>query len=151
MARVVPVLLCMTILVASPPPASADTADLELLEAVRQGREDEVRRLLDAGADVNFRDDHGRTALQVAAREGHAAIANVLVSNGASVSIPDANGSSALLYAATNGHAEILRLLLDGGANVNARNADGGTALHKAALSLSTLMRFASCWTLAQT
>jgi ankyrin repeat protein len=46
--------------------------------AAQHGHDEVVRRLLAAGADVNARGDHGRTALDFASANGHAATARIL-------------------------------------------------------------------------
>ena len=47
--------------------------------AVRQGRTDMVKMLLDTGADTNVQDDEGSTALMCAAEHGHTEIVKMLL------------------------------------------------------------------------
>ena len=54
-----------------------------------------VRYLLDAGANVDDRDDRGRTALMIAAEGGHAEVANLLLARGADPSLKDKAGKRA--------------------------------------------------------
>jgi ankyrin repeat protein len=44
----------------------------EWRDAVRRASVDELERLLASGADIDARDEHGQTALMLAAREGRA-------------------------------------------------------------------------------
>lgn len=50
-----------------------------LMFAVRQGRTDMVKMLLDTGADTNVQDDEGSTALMCAAEHGHTEIIKMLL------------------------------------------------------------------------
>jgi ankyrin repeat protein len=49
----------------------------KLIDAAQRGREDIVKKLIDAGADVNTK-EHGRTALSWAAFSGFAGIVKML-------------------------------------------------------------------------
>ena len=51
-----------------------------------------ARVLIEAGADVNKRCEHGRTALHMAAAWGHADVAQLLLENGADATIVDDEG-----------------------------------------------------------
>jgi ankyrin repeat protein len=95
-----------------------------------------IHLLLEKGADVNYRNAHGATALMLMAGEGNPALA-LLLAKGADVNARDDEGNTALLYAARffvrgwprrNGWA-----LLEKGADVNASNRLGETALILAA------------------
>jgi hypothetical protein len=92
-----------------------------------------VRLLLNRGADVNAKDNDGRTALRRAADEGHEAMARLLLDRGADVDVKDNDGETVLRRAAVRGHEAVMQLLLDRGAAVNAKNNDGETTLQEAA------------------
>ncbi len=66
-----------------------------------------VNSLLDHGADINARDDEGRTPLMTALSIGHLAVAEALVDRGADVTISDNNGNTALSQSLLPGFAEI--------------------------------------------
>lgn len=93
-----------------------------LQAAAEIGSLDLVKRLLNAGADVNAppAEDSGATALQVAAMYGFIGIACLLLEKGAEVNAPPAKkeGRTALEGAAEHGRIDMLQLLLNCGAKV---------------------------------
>jgi ankyrin repeat protein len=94
----------------------------ELLLAVHSGSEDEVRRLLAAGADINGTDAEGMTPLMASAMNGHLEIARLLLASGASRVRVNTWGLSARDIAAWHGH-EALAVLLDGGGELSEKAA----------------------------
>jgi len=72
-----------------------------LHDAVRTGSEDTVRRLIDAGADVNAVDEDGRTPLHDAARTSSGYTIRKLIDAGADVNAVDKDGRTPLHDAAS--------------------------------------------------
>jgi ankyrin repeat protein len=87
---------------------------------------DEVRRLLDAGADVSMANNYGATPMSLAAEIGHTELLKLLLDHGANVESPNADNETALLLVARTGNVDAARLLLDHGAAVDARESWGG-------------------------
>lgn len=85
-----------------------------------------VKRLVEAGADVNL---YGWPPLIYATFNGHLAVVEYLLGKGAEVNATTANGSTALLFAARFGHIEIVQLLLRNKADPNIANERGATAI----------------------
>jgi len=109
-----------------------------LQRAAYVGNTNEVRRLLDAGADVNTRGGgvaaYTETALMAAAYEGQAETVRLLLERGADVNVRGYYYDyTALIWAATAGRTECARLLLGKGADVNATDSQGWTTLTHAA------------------
>ena len=78
------------------------------------GHVEVVRRLLDAGADVNQPSVDAKTALMGAAMNGHPAVVELLLSRGADKSLRNAWDETAYQLAETSltrGHDECARLL----------------------------------------
>ncbi|XP_069805603.1 ankyrin repeat domain-containing protein 63 [Dendropsophus ebraccatus] len=98
-----------------------------------------VRLLLDKGADVNGRDESGRTALSLACELGHLDAVKLLVQHSADPEIPDRHGNRALMYAASCGHSAELLFLLRSykrfGLRLDATNRAGISALDAARVS----------------
>jgi ankyrin repeat protein len=78
-----------------------------------------LRRLIEAGADVNAAQPDGATALHWAAYHGDVSQATLLLGAGADVSAANRNGSTALWLAASHGDAPMVAALLAGGASAN--------------------------------
>ncbi len=99
---------------------------------VEKGDHEEIQRLIDAGIDVNIRDDRGSTALIEAAKWGYDS--RMLLNAKAEVNIRDGSGSTALIEATLGGHTAMVRDLLKvPGIDVNIRSDTGSTALILAA------------------
>jgi TonB family protein len=104
-----------------------------LLTAAGEGRVDDVRALLDAGLDVNARNEDAWTPLLYAALGGHPEVVNLLLEYGADVNASNSAGWTPLIAAAMSGRAEVVGMLLERGADVNAGDTSGQTALMYAA------------------
>jgi hypothetical protein len=94
--------------------------------------------LLEAGADVNARNDRGATALMAAAAVGHIANVERLLAAGADLEAQGGGGGTALMTAALLGRTAIVDVLLAAGADLEARSNGGATALMDASAYGST-------------
>jgi len=129
-----------------------------LFKAVAKGGLAKVKSLINAGMDVNTRDNYGMIALVNASRNGHTEIVKFLIDNGADKSYfedaliatsnidivkllidygVDINASNryynnALTLAAVYGYSDIVKLLIENGANINYAGEEGSTALMNA-------------------
>jgi ankyrin repeat protein len=98
--------------------------------AVYEGDVAEVRRLLDAGADVSLANKYGATAMSLAAEVADTEVLKLLLDAGADADSPNLDGQTALMAVARTGNAAAAQALLDHGATVDARERWGGqTAL----------------------
>ena len=88
-----------------------------------------IRDLLSEGADIDARDEAGRTALLIATHDNRIAVARALIEAGADVNAKDRIDDGPYLYAGARGHLEILKMTLAHGADVKSTNRYGGTAL----------------------
>jgi ankyrin repeat protein len=111
------------------PPAQAGA----LHDAAKAGELEQVKALLDKGADPEARDNNGESPLNWAALAGHRKVAELLIERGAAVDGRNNGGFMALHAAALRGHLALVDLLATA-AVVNDRNNRAMTsALHLAA------------------
>jgi hypothetical protein len=106
----------------------AGNLNSDLLTAAKQGDTNQVKDLLDRGADVNAKHKGGQTALMYAVIKGHTDTIKILLDKGADVNAKDMYGDTALMEATFKGHTDTIKILLDRGADVNAKDEDGYTA-----------------------
>ena len=102
-----------------------------LLHAAKHGKLENVRELIAKGANVNVKDNEGKTPLVRAVTNQHKAVVKALLELKANVDQGDRAGVTPLMFASKMGSVEIVQLLLDGGANVNKTDNDLQTALMK--------------------
>ncbi|XP_055954452.1 protein phosphatase 1 regulatory subunit 12A isoform X11 [Patella vulgata] len=95
------------------------------LAACSSSDTEEVKKLLDRGADINTSNIDGLTALHQACIDDNQDMVEFLVDNGAEVDVCDNEGWTPLHATASCGFTEIARYLIKRGANVAAVNNDG--------------------------
>ncbi|HEX7176660.1 MAG TPA: ankyrin repeat domain-containing protein [Pyrinomonadaceae bacterium] len=103
-----------------------------LLRAAREGDAAGVRRLLEAGADADTRDESAWTPLMLAAVGGHTEAVGMLLAGGAQPNARNDKGWTPLMLAVSLGDAGLARALLDAGADPNVRDNEGLTPLMQA-------------------
>ncbi|XP_077790883.1 protein phosphatase 1 regulatory subunit 12A isoform X5 [Podarcis muralis] len=99
------------------------------LAACSSGDTDEVLRLLERGADINYANVDGLTALHQACIDDNVDMVKFLVENGANINQPDNEGWIPLHAAASCGYLDIAEYLISQGAHVGAVNSEGDTPL----------------------
>jgi uncharacterized protein len=112
-------------------PYSEDNS--KLLKAAKKGSLEDVKTLLEKGADLHAKDQNGLTVLVYAVLSGNVELVKHLVNRGAGVNARDEDGSTALMVASRLGNVDVMTLLADHGADVNVKGNDGKTALMAAA------------------
>ena len=100
-----------------------------LLRAAESGDADAVTTALDAGADIESRDSHDRTALLIAATEDHVHAARVLLERGADVNALDDRHDTPWLVTGVTGSVAMLEALLPAGPDLTIRNRYGGISV----------------------
>ncbi|XP_041833154.1 protein phosphatase 1 regulatory subunit 12A isoform X1 [Melanotaenia boesemani] len=99
------------------------------LAACSSGDTEEVLRMLDRGADINYANVDGLTALHQACIDDNVDMVTFLVEHGASVNQPDNEGWIPLHAAASCGYLDIAEYLIGQGTNVGVVNSEGETPL----------------------
>ena len=93
-------------------PHHRETVTPPLVAAAAGGSVECVRLILEAGAEIDVRDEDGATPLMVAATYGHTKVVQELLSRNAETKLKDRFGNSALSSAAIKGHSETCNVLL---------------------------------------
>ncbi|XP_058273105.1 protein phosphatase 1 regulatory subunit 12A isoform X10 [Hemibagrus wyckioides] len=99
------------------------------LAACSSGDTEEVLRLLERGADINYANVDGLTALHQACIDDNVDMVTFLVEHGACINQPDNEGWIPLHAAASCGYLDIAEYLISEGANVGVVNSEGETPL----------------------
>ncbi|XP_067913221.1 protein phosphatase 1 regulatory subunit 12A-like isoform X3 [Heterodontus francisci] len=95
------------------------------LAACSSGDTEEVKRLLDRGADINYANVDGLTALHQACIDENLEMVKFLVEHCADTNQPDNEGWTPLHAVASCGYINIAEYLINNGANVAAVNSEG--------------------------
>jgi len=113
---------------ATPQCQAAESADI--WRAAARGDVEAIQQQLDAGVDVDAKEQPGGSSpLLVAAVFGRQEAARLLIEKGANVNAKSNDGATALHGAAFFCHPKLVKLLLAKGAAVNAKNKRGETPL----------------------
>ncbi|XP_048863277.1 protein phosphatase 1 regulatory subunit 12A-like isoform X5 [Brienomyrus brachyistius] len=99
------------------------------LAACSSGDTEEVLRMLERGADINYANVDGLTALHQACIDDNVDMVTFLVEHGACVNQPDNEGWIPLHAAASCGYMDIAEYLISQGASVGVVNSEGETPL----------------------
>ncbi|KAH7269124.1 ankyrin repeat-containing domain protein, partial [Fusarium redolens] len=109
-----------------------------LHEACYSGRFEEVKFLLDNGAQSGIKDSAGSTPLHYAVLGGSEDTVSLLASRSSvreSIDEPDAKGNPALIVAILRQNRPMVQALIANGASVEHQDSAGLTALHHAAIA----------------
>ncbi|MFI5910858.1 ankyrin repeat domain-containing protein [Dactylosporangium sp. NPDC051541] len=113
----------------APAPAPEGTMTADLLTAAAAGDTEGVRAALAAGADLEARDEHRRTALLLAAANDRVEAARVLVAAGADPDALDDRHDTPWLVTGVTGSVAMLEALLPAGPDLTVVNRYGGVSV----------------------
>jgi len=88
------------------------TLDMLLLDEAADPDSIRFKEVLDAGVDIEVKDDKGLTALMIASLYGNTRAVELLIAKGANVNARADDGTCALMHASFTGNTAIAELLL---------------------------------------
>lgn len=94
----------------------------DYFEAALEGNLDKVQDAVNAGVDVNAKDENEHSALMLAAYNGHHHVIAWLIEKGAEVDAVDGMNRTALMFASTGPFSKAVEVLLQAGADINAKD-----------------------------
>ncbi|KAE8099735.1 hypothetical protein FH972_017691 [Carpinus fangiana] len=100
-----------------------------LCVAARKGEVRTIQKLVENGAAINGRDQHGWTALHRASFKGKVDAVRALMEKGIDIDAKDEDGYTALHCAVEAGQTDVIEMLVKKGADVEARTNKGVTPL----------------------
>jgi ankyrin repeat protein len=103
-----------------------------LVAATKANHIDAAQALIEAGADVNAKDDIQDSAYLYAGARGHDEILRLTLENGADLASTNRFGGTALIPASERGLLPTVEILLEAGVDPNHVNNLNWTALHEA-------------------
>jgi len=111
-----------------------DLGDLPLHHAAINGHMEVARLMLEAGCDVNCKNNQGMRPLHDAAAKGYTEIVQLLLNvSGCNVDCLNRDKDTPLHQAVKYGRAGVVQQLISAGAHVDCQNRKGSTPLHLAA------------------
>lgn len=105
-----------------------------LADAAWDGEIETVKSLVEKGAQIESKDEAGRTVLALAAIQKQMEVLKFLIEKKADVNAKDDAGITALIWCARAGNVDEVNVLIAAGADLEAADADGMTATKLAAL-----------------
>lgn len=113
----------------TPARAPGAKADERLRNAATAGNADAVRAAVREGANLEARDEQGRTALLLAAKNDRADVARVLIELGANPDALDEQHDTPWLVTGETGSVEMAEILLEAEPDLTIRNRFGGVSI----------------------
>jgi ankyrin repeat protein len=108
--------------------------EYNLIIASSKGYDDEVKRLISRGADIDTETSTGATPLFFAISNDHLSVVNILLSSGADPNKLTNTRETPLILASRRNNIEIAESLIRNGGDINHQDMYGATALHYAAI-----------------
>jgi ankyrin repeat protein len=105
------------------------TDDIPLINAVNNKNYNEVKKLLEKGANPNSKNKYGVSTLILASYNGSFVIVKLLLEAGADVNAKDRDGDTALHNGVYKKHERVVTTLLNHDADINIKNSKGKTPL----------------------
>ncbi len=104
--------------------------ELKLLKACENDDFNQVKNLVENGADLEIKNEEGQTPLFISVKKNNLLMATYLMAKGADLNARDHTMLTPWLFAGANGHHKILMEALKYYPDVKSTNRFGGTVLH---------------------
>ncbi|HEU0065715.1 MAG TPA: ankyrin repeat domain-containing protein [Sphingomonas sp.] len=133
--HLLPALIAPILVFAAPVAAQQQSESYKFLQAVRDGKGNDVIQMVDRPGSniINTRDrSTGETALHIVTKRGDLPYINYLLQKGADANARDQQGNTPLLIAVGGGRDDVMTVLLAFKANPNLGNSAGETPLIRA-------------------
>jgi len=101
---------------------------MSVIDVCKRGDENALRKLLEAGCDIEERDNFGFTGFIWACRYGRKDIVAILLETDCKINTQNNIGNTGLIWACSNGHKDIVAMLLKIGCDINKQNICESTA-----------------------
>ena len=111
------------------PEVDLDHKCTALHAAVQVNHPDIVQVLIDAGTDIEMKNNDGRSPLHMASCLGALTTVKMLVKAGVDLDQRDGNNFTALRAAVKGKHADVVQVLIDAGADIETKDAEGRSPL----------------------
>ena len=108
--------------------------DQEFLKAIQYNKLALAKRLHSDGANVNCRNDEGRSPLHLSIYSEWDPISRYIIASGADLDAKGKFGGTPVHMAAFKGNIGIVRLMVKKGADVRSKDSNGNIPLHLAAM-----------------
>lgn len=102
------------------------------ISSIKNNDIENARKFLNAGADIDAKDDDGWTALMYSAHYDYEESLLFLIKNEAGLNIKAENGMTSLMYAAIKGNISAAKILVNEKADINILDRNGWSALDHA-------------------
>ena len=89
--------------------------DTPLLYAIKNDKYNNVKKLIEHGANIEYKNNNGFSALLIASKYGYKDIVELLISHNVDINAKDYRGNTSLVYAH---NSEIVSILIENGANI---------------------------------
>ncbi|HAV93458.1 MAG TPA: hypothetical protein DCW33_01155, partial [Proteobacteria bacterium] len=101
----------------------------QLMEACKEGHDEDVSKLPEAVADINAKYEDGRIMLTIAYDRGNESVVKRLIDTATNLNITDGDGQTALMIACKRVDEKIISQLIEAEVDVNAKDHFRKTAL----------------------
>jgi ankyrin repeat protein len=99
------------------------------LDFAREGKTFELKKMIEAGMNINLADHKGNTLLMLASYNGNADTTQMLVDFKADVDRKNDKGQTPLAGVCFKGYLDIVKILVNAGANIHENNGLGTTPI----------------------